>query len=244
MNSPDAKRILIARRAGTEDMRDPEAIAALEQVRRDPELSQWWEQQQKYQQSVRAAFRSVPAPVSLRDRILSRSKIVEIVGLPWWRRPAALSAAAAIALLLTVFGVWPRASRENSFQTFRSRMVGNVLRQYSMTIVTNDMAPIRQHLAANNAPADYSLSQNLARLPVMGAGVLSWQDRRVSMVCLDSGAQGTVFLFVVDGASVKNPPRQREFTQVNSLVTASWIEGGKAYVLAGSGRQEWLQSLF
>lgn len=222
-------------------MHDPVVRAALEQVQRDPELRHWWEQQQAFQHEVRDKFRQVRVPRSLRDRILVQKKIIR---LPWWRAPVAWSAAAAAAILITFFATRSPSSREDSFQTFRQRMVGNVLRQYAMTIVTNDMAPIRQHLATNSAPADYALPGNLGRLPVMGAGLLSWQDRRVSMVCLDSGVQGTVFLFVVDSSSVKNPPKQREYAPVNSLNTASWMEDGKAYVLAGSGGSEWLRSLF
>ena len=222
-------------------MHDPGVVAALEQAQRDPELQRWWEQQRTFNNEVRENMRRMPVPRSLPGRIRAGKKIVS---LPWWRAPVAWSAAAAIALLITFFATRSRSPGEDSFQVFRSRMVGNVLRQYAMTIETNDMSPIRQHLAANNAPADYVLPGNLARLPVMGAGLLSWRDRRVSMVCLDSGAQGTVFLFVVDGSSVKNPPAQREYTPVNSLTTASWTEGGKAYVLAGSGGQEWLRGLF
>lgn len=241
MNSADAKRILIACRPGTEDMHDPGVRAALEQVERDPDLQKWWTQQQTFQYEVRENLRRVPVPGSLRDKILARTKVVEI---PWWRTPVAWSAAAAAVLLITFFAMRSPSAREGSFQTFRSRMVGNVLRQYAMTIETNDMAPIRQHLATNNAPSDYVLPGNLTRLPVMGAGLLSWRDRRVSMVCLDSGTQGTVFLFVVDASSVNNPPTRREYAPVNSLNTASWTEGGKAYVLAGSGGPEWLRSLF
>ena len=241
MNSADAKRILIACRPGTEDMHDPGVGAALEQVQRDPELQRWWGQQQAFHNMAREDMRQMPVPRSLPGRIRAGKKIVS---LPWWRAPVAWSAAAAIALLITFFATRSRSPGEDSFQVFRSRMVGNVQRQYAMTIETNDMSPIRQHLATNNAPADYVLPGNLARLPVMGAGLLSWRDRRVSMVCLDSGAQGTVFLFVVDGSSVKNPPAEREYTPVNSLNTASWTENGKAYVLAGSGGQEWLRGLF
>ena len=222
-------------------MDDPGVRAALEQVQGDPELQRWWEQQQAFHDEVRERMRQMPVPRSLRSRILARTKIIQ---LPWWRAPIAWSAAAAIAILITFFTTRSPSPREDSFQTFRARMVGNVLRQYAMTIVTNDMAPIRQHLATNSAPADYVLPGNLGRLPVMGAGLLSWRDQRVSMVCLDSGAQGTVFLFVVDGASVKNPPQRREYAPVNSLNTASWTEDGKAYVLAGSGGPEWLRSLF
>jgi len=240
VNNAEAKKILIACRPGTDDLRSPEAEAALELARRDPELRQWWHRQQVFQSDVKRSLGAVPVPHDLRDRILAGTKVVK---LPLWGRTAVLSAAAAVILLLGVVAVWQRPSAETSFETFRSRVARAVLRQYRMDITTNDMGQIRQFLAAHHAPADYVLPQNLERLPAMGAGVLSWRDRRVSMVCLDSGPQGTVFLFVVDVSSVKNAPRRREFAPVSELNTVSWSEGGKAYVLAGSGGKAWLEGL-
>jgi hypothetical protein len=121
-------------------------------------------------------------------------------------------------------------------------MVGAVLRQYTMDIVTNDMSGIRRFLASRQAPADYVLPPGLATLPASGAGVLSWQSQRVSMVCLDSPDQGTLFLFVVDQAAVRSSPAaQPQFQQVNKLMTVSWSQGGKVYLLAGSGGRENLQ---
>jgi hypothetical protein len=241
VNSADARKILIACRPGTDDLRTEEALAALEQARRDPELQRWWEQQQAFQQRTQESFRGVPAPGYLRERILTQAKIVAP---PWWRRPAGWKAAAAIALLFAVVAVWQRPSPEDSFQTFRSRMVRNVLRQYRMDLETNDMAQIRQFLTGQKAPADYVLPKNLDALTPLGAGVLSWQDRRVSMVCLDSGAQGTLFVFVVDRGAVKKAPAQREYAVVSELMTVSWSEGGKTYVLAGQGGKESLQRFF
>lgn len=240
MNNAEAKNILIACRPGTDDLRSAEAGAALEFVMRDPELRRWWHQQQEFQKEAKRAFGEIPVPHDLREEILSRAKVVK---LPVWRRPAVLSAAAVIALLLLIMAVWRKPSAENSFQTFRSRMVQTVLRQYRMDITTTNMAQIRQFLATNNAPADYVLPQNTAKLPAMGAGLLSWQDRRVSMVCLDSGAPGVVFLFVVDEASTRNAPHQREFAHVIELNTVSWTNGGKTYVLAGSGGKDWFEGM-
>jgi hypothetical protein len=241
VNSAEAKKILIACRPGTDDVRTEEALAALDQTRRDPELQCWWEQQQAFHQRARESFRGVAPPGYLRDRILSQPKIVTPA---WWRHPAAWKAAAAIALLFVIVAVWQRPSAEDSFQTFRSRMVRTVLRQYRMDIQTNDPTQIRQFLAAQKAPADYVLPKKLDALPALGTGILSWQDRRVSMVCLDSGAQGTLFLFVVDGTAVKNTPAGREYAAVSQLMTVSWSEGGKTYVLAGQGGKEVLQRFF
>ncbi|HMJ91245.1 MAG TPA: hypothetical protein VK530_15600, partial [Candidatus Acidoferrum sp.] len=90
---------------------------------------------------------------------------------------------------------------------------------------------------------DYELPPKLNDLPLMGAGVLSWRDRRVSMVCLDSKRKGMLFLFVVDTSSLKAPPLQQEVAPVGSLNTVSWTAGGKTYLLAGSLEKEELTQL-
>lgn len=240
MNSTEAKQILIACRPGSEDLRSPEARAAIELVQRDPELRAWWEQHEAFQNEARRAFRDVPVPSHLRDKLLARAKTVEV---PFWRRPIVWSAAAAVLIFLGALSFWKQPSAEDSFATFRSRMVQSVLRQYRMDIMTNDMGYIRQYLASRQAPANYKLPPGLERLPAMGAGVLSWQDRKVSMVCLDSGEKGTLFLFVVDKESVQNPPKDRMSAMVKELDTVAWTEAGEAYVLVGPGGKEWLNQV-
>jgi hypothetical protein len=118
--------------------------------------------------------------------------------------------------------------------------VRGVQRTYpAMEVVTNDMKQVRQFLANRKAPADYTLPPGLARLPVIGAGVLTWQGQEVSMVCLDSINRGTLFLFVLDRSTVKEPPpREPEFTQIFEMMTASWTQDGKVYLLAGHGGME------
>jgi hypothetical protein len=240
VNSAEAKRILIACRPGTDDLRAPDAVAALEFARRDPVLRQWWQQQQKFHEQAQSAFQDIPVPPQLRDQILFRAKILK---LPWWRNVRVLGAAAAVIILLPLVGLWPRSSHESSFETFRARMVRNVLRQYRMDVVTNDMAQIRQFLATNKAPADYTLRGKLPEFLPTGAGVMSWRDQRVSMVCLDGGQRGTLFLFVVDRHSVNGAPAAPAYAHVNELGTVSWSDGDKAYVLAGKNEQTWLEKI-
>lgn len=241
MNSAEARQILIACRPGTDDLRTPEAVEALEVVRRDPELVRWWQAQRAWHGEVRAALVGIPVPAGLPERILSRARIIE---LPWWRRPVVWQVAAAVVLLAALALFFLRPAREDTFDIFRSRMVGNVLRQYAMDVTTNDLPAIRAHMAARQAPSDFVLPAGLEKLPALGGGVLGWRDRRAAMVCLDSQTQGTLFLFVVDSNSVQRPPGQRAFSNVKGLETASWSAGGRTYVLAGSGSREWLQAFF
>ena len=243
MNATEAKTILLAWRPGHGDVRDPDVAAALELARNDPALKAWLERHGEYQRAVAKNFQEIPVPADLRARLLARPKI--IAPLAWWRKPGWLSAAAAVALLLGLAAWWVRPPAENSLPVFRSRMVGAVLRQYTMDIVTNDMTQVRAYLASRRAPSDYVLPEKLNRLPLTGAGVLSWRGERVSMVCLEAATKDTLFLFVVDGASVDGTTGSAtEFTQVNKLTTASWTQGGRTYVLAGSGSRESLQQYF
>ena len=232
MNSAQAKTILIACRPGTDDLRTPEADEALELARQDPELRAWWKDQQRFHEQISASLGGIEAPDHLRDSILARARTVK---LPLWRQPAALAAAAAIVLLLSAVAIWRNQSpADDSFEIFRSRMVRNVLRQYRMDITTADMTRVRQFLATNNAPADFVFPPKVNHLPVMGAGLLSWRDRRVSMVCLDGGTNGTVFVFIVDSRALSQVPRERELAQISDLNTVSWSDAGKIYVMAGT----------
>jgi len=241
VNTLEAKRILLAWRPGHGDLRDPEVAGALDQARREPLLHEWLERHTAFQRSMQQCFQQIPVPANLRDQILASSKISRLA--PPWRQPGWLAAAAAILLLLGLAAWWFKPLSADSFQTFRDRTVRGVQRVYpAMGIVTNDMAQIRRYLATNHAPSDYVLTAGLKRLPATGAGVLTWQSQPVSMVCLDSIDQGTLFLFVLERSTAKGAPSSApEFVRIGKLMTASWSEGPKTYLAAGAGGMEALQ---
>lgn len=230
MTAEHAKRTLLAARPGTDDMRDPAVVQALDFVSRHAELAQWWEGQTQFHNDARTTMRGVSAPEQLRDRLLAEQKILRV---PFWRQPSALATAAAIVMLGVAALIVSRPRPQDDLATFRSRMVRNVLRQYVLTIQTNDMAALRQQFAANHAPSDFALPATLARVPLLGGGVLSWRDKKVAMVCFDAARQGTWYLFVVDAHSVQGLPPRAEFADVSTLRTVSWASDGRTFVLAG-----------
>jgi uncharacterized membrane protein YbaN (DUF454 family) len=243
VNSLEAKTILLGWRPGHGDLRDAEVASALEQAKRDPALNEWLEQHAAFQRTVARSFQQIPVPADLRARILARPR--NVVAGPWWRRPGWMAAAAAVVLLLGLAAWWFQPLPENSLSVFRSRMVKTVLRQYAMEIVTNDMAQVRAHLDNHRAPSNYVLPGKLGRQPVLGAGVLSFGAEKVSMVCLESVSQGTLFLFVVNRDALQGPvPDTAEFVQVSKLMTVTWNQGGLTYVLAGSGGRGALERYF
>jgi hypothetical protein len=238
LNSSEAKKILLAWRPGHGDLRDPQVAEALEQSRHDPELHAWLEKHTTFQRTVEKSFRAAPVPDDLRQRILTGAKVTKLPS--WSRTPAWLAVAAALVLLLGLSAHWFKPPAANSFEKFRDRTVRGVQRTYpAMELVTDDMNQIRQFLANRKAPADYVLPPGLSRLPVIGAGILTWQGKEVSMICLDSTNRGTLFLFVLDRSTVKEPPsKEPEFAQIFQMMTASWTQDGKVYLLAGHGGME------
>jgi len=89
----------------------------------------------------------------------------------------------------------------------------------------------------------------LQKVAPTGCAVEGWQDKKVSMICfrtgkpLPPGQQSDMWLFVVDRASLKNAPASRspQFTMVNRLITATWTEGDKVYLLGTEGNEPAIQ---
>ena len=243
MNSHQAKAILLLYRPGTRDADDPEVAEAIQYARQDPELSKWFAQHQAFQVAMRAKFREIPAPERLKAALKASHKIVRPV--VFWQRPLWLAAAAIFMALLGLSLFWLRPSVPDRFNHYRETMASYVERSYGMDITTKDPNQLRNFIATNGAPADYSLTQGLSNLPLKGGGLLRWRGNPVSMVCFDHGTGSTLFLFVMKSSSLKDPPPSEplkaEFAQIHGLMTASWTKGEDTYVLAGPAERDFVQ---
>lgn len=235
MTSAEAREILAAWRSGLPGTTPLDVEQALELARHDSQLGSWWQAQESFHRTALEALRAPGPPPGLADRILAARKVHRpsfvrsTPAIPWW-----IGIAAA---LVAVGGVWfafrGRGMDDDGFEVFRSRMVRAVLREYRMDVTTNDLTAIRGFLARHEAPADFDLSPPLASAAPLGAGLLSWQGRPVSMVCLDGGKLGTLFMFVAPAETLHHDvPGEPRFEQVNRLATVSWSRGNRTYVLA------------
>ncbi len=78
------------------------------------------------------------------------------------------------------------------------------------------------------------MSAGLNKLQLTGAGLLRWRSNPVSMVCFNRGDNHMLFLFVMNRSALKDaPPDIPRLGKVADLVTASWSQGDKTYLLAG-----------
>lgn len=254
MTKQEAKEILSLYRPGSADADDAEFAGALALARQDAELGRWFDEHCAVHNAIRIRFRQIAVPESLKEQIISEHKARSVV--VWWRQPSVLAAAAALALLVGIAALWlnsiPDKPAPENFATYRSRMVKAVLRNYAMTLETNDLNQIRTHLAQRQAPTDYVLPRALEQTATAGCGVLSWQDKRVAMICfltgkpLGPGEKSDLFLFVVDRSALPDAPggSTPEITRVSKLVTASWSAGDKTYVLAAPSDESSIRKYF
>jgi hypothetical protein len=233
MDKQQARALLQLYRPGTADAEDPQMAEALKQAQQDPELAQWFENQQNVYVAMRRKLRQIPVPENLKQEILRqeaerRGKIVDL-------RKFFVPLAAAAAVVALALGAWTyvtRTGREN-FADFRDHLVRLSQRQYAM-ITNNNLTVIHARLVAANYP-DYSLTKPLAKLPADGYAPIEWHNRKVSMVCLRADKEKQLFLFVMDAAKVRNAPAASEtdFATIHRLNSASWTSNGKIYILAG-----------
>jgi hypothetical protein len=252
VNREEVKIILQLYRPDTADAEDPQIADALALAKNDPELVLWLEEHCARQNVLREKFRQITAPAGLKEQIISertvfskqnsrREKIVLV---------AALTAIfVSLAVLAVLYFPHGNSGNENDFNTlgnYVNQMEGVAISGYAMNLATNDLSQIRAYLAQNFSPSDYTLPAPLEKTDTSGCAIQDWQGQKVSMICFRTGKplppkqQGDLWLFVVDRASVKGAPDATtpQFEKVNQLVTATWTQDGKLYLLATQGDEQ------
>lgn len=249
MNRDEAKVILLPYRHGTTDAADPQVAEALAQAERDQELKDWLVKHCARQFVLRENFRQIRAPAGLKEQIISEQQAAQENVIFWWPK-FALAAVAALVLLVAIFPFWfPPRAYDDTLAVYQNRMVGVALRGYEMDLVTNNPEQIRAYLAQNHAQSDFILPGKLKQVKLAGCAVEGWQAGKVSMICfrtgkpLEPGAQSDLWLFVVDRASVREVSGgdSPQFVKINRLITATWTQGDKLYLLGTEGDEQTLK---
>lgn len=239
MNNLEAMETLKSYRAGVDDDSDPDISRALAQVRQDPELERWFEQQRAFNSRVKDQLRRIESPLGLREKILAgrlRPKVVVV----WWRRPELMAMAAAVVLLISLAGFLIPSTNHNTLNAYRGRMAKFALREYRMNLITNDLTQIRSYLAGHGSPADYTLNPALEKLPGAGCALLKWQNQPVSLICFRLEHDDLLWLFVINRAAVPGAPATTapQLQQVGKLATATWSRQGTTYLLGVIGDRQ------
>ncbi len=245
MNNRKAQEILLRYRPGSVDEDDREVRDALKLASADRELAGWLEDHRIFQEKLKQKHRELPVLEGLREQILSEIP----ARFSAWRSRRRRVTTAVMAGVLLLFGLVFFTTRdgvdENSFATFRLRMVKASLRGYSMDIETGNAAELRTFLENRRAQASWESPSGLGRWPLLGGAVMKWQNQPVTMICFGRNEQPERWLFVASSSSIPDPPSgsERVFKKVNRLNTMSWSQNGLTYVLAGESTDRDLEAL-
>lgn len=241
MDKQSIKEILLRYPPGNDAEVEPELAAARREAEKDPELQEWFAQQQKFQTAMRRAMRQIQPPASLKARILAgRPASRKIL---WWQSPQWLAAAAAFVLLASLVAFWLAPSRKPGYAAYRDRMAKFASREYRMDILATNSAQIRAYLAGKQSPADYVVPRELEPMPLAGCAALKWRNQPVSLICFRRGKDDLLWLFVISQSAVPSAPSGQapQFEQINKLALATWSQQGKTYTLAAFGDRVLLQ---
>lgn len=239
MNIQEAKNILLLYRPGTSDREDPQTAAALALAERDPALAAWLAEHLAGQKALREKFRMISPPEGLSEQIISE-QVAELKSRAPGRRSVVIAAGIASIVLVVLGVLWMRPVPFDAMSNYRASMASVALRGYAMDLETNNPAVIKNYLSNNKAPADYVLPVALQRAVLTGCAVAGWQNSKVSMICFRTGERGRqsdLWLFIADASMMKqsNPEATPHFDRINELMTATWSQGGKLYLLAREG---------
>ena len=237
MNNQEAKLILQAYRLRGQDAADPQFQEALEQLKRDPELADWFARDRVLDTHVQAKIKdAVKPPPHLKAQLLALGRIARPA--VWWRQPIWLAAAASVVGLGIAATIWSWRSSTHEFASFRQVMVQNAIQTAGhVSFETHDLTKIEQWLLDRDMNTNFDLPVALRGNSAEGCRVVDWRGRKVTMICYVFNGKDHLDLFVIDGTRFGGftPSQTLKFEQTQGLVTASWAKGNKTYLLATSG---------
>ncbi len=237
MNNQEAKLILQAYRADGQDAADPFFAEALEQARRDPELQKWFAEENALNTRVQARLETaIPVPSGLKANLLALRKTVRPV--PWWFQPMKLAAAAVILLSLGA-ALLLLSQRPTPLASFREAMArSSAQMQDHIVLESHDFGKIQQWLQSRNMDTNFNLPAALQAGIPQGCRTVDWNGHKATMICFFVNGNH-MDLFVMDRTGLPDFPENGapQFAQAGGLMTVTWANGGKVYLLTGQSKE-------
>jgi hypothetical protein len=247
MDNREAKFILSAYRPGGQDANDPSFAEALEQVRRDPILRQWFDESVAFDAGMTEKLSATSVPRDLRESILTGVKVTRA---PLWKNSWRKWAIAAAVLVSTTFGVlvWhntrPAPMAGWQLQALDAILSSIARNESHFDALSRNPADLVKWLRGNSAPAGNKLPRDLDKLPSIGCKTFFWRGKPVSLICftLPEGRAIHLVMTNVSTESDRAIKHEAKVIQQGQWATATWREGGMIYMLALEGSRDELRS--
>lgn len=236
MNNQEAKLVLQGYRPNGPDAADPFFAEALEQVRRDPELQKWFNEETVLNSRIQTRLQvAIPVPPNLKSELLALQKTVRPT--PWWLQPMQLAAVALILASLGAILLLIPQRRTTQLASFRDTMARRSLQtQEHVVFESHDIASIQQWLRSKNMDSHFDLPATLqaGTGTAQGCRVVDWNGHQATMLCFIVNGEH-MDLFVMDSTGLPNFTGNGtpQFASADGLMTAMWTRNGKVYLLTG-----------
>ncbi len=236
MNNDHAKLILSVYRPHGQDAPDPFFAEALKHAKRDPSMSSWLREQQRFDDAVSSALASIPAPADVKAMIKTTMGASAGRRWRWWSMAAAAGLAVFLSATALVFKMKERpgglALPEHASA---AELAANLAEHHrSIGLMSQDYARVRNWIAERGGPLPDGLPPGLANLMVLGCETWQTTRGRVSLVCFVGERKQVVHLYIFENAAehpglpgISQPRIERE----GNWSLALWENAGRAYVL-------------
>jgi anti-sigma factor RsiW len=241
MDNQTVRSVLSAYRAGEACADEARFAAAHQQASADPELAQWWQDEQELDRLIGSKLENVAIPAGLKARFLKADQPSVPHRATWPRKLALL--AAAIALLAVFFGSWRGLFQPStSLADYRDEMVSFVRLDPALDLKTSQLSEVSAFLKQHDAPSELTLRPRLQQLRPLGCRTLRVRGQEVALVCFRSEQGDLMHMFVVNRKAVgKRRSTSPQFAAQGDWMTATWTDNEQAYLLTAKVSRETLE---
>ncbi len=241
MDKAEIRAILSAYRVNEPETEDARFQQAKAEATADPELAQWWTEQQELDRVIAAKLQSGDVPRGLKTQLTAWEK--RTVQRNSWNRGILLAAASIVALAV-MFSSWRGPFQPAvSLAEYRDEMVSFVRLDPPLDLESSQMTRLTAFLKEQGGPSQISLPRQLQELDLAGCRRLRFRGHDVALVCFQRGNGELVHLFVVDRKALakRTGSGDPQFAAEEDWMTATWVEGEHAYLLTLKGSRETLE---
>ncbi|MGE9294411.1 MAG: hypothetical protein ACQKBW_12415 [Puniceicoccales bacterium] len=217
MDRTEAKAILSAYRADMPDIDEAVFAEALAMAEQDPELAQWFEDEQNFDEIFAGKLADVQPPADLKDKLLALDPDRKTIPFPeqpapepassapipgqrpWWKRSSIISIAATVVILFGFGAILLDPSQveaEPDLDQYYDRIGEHFARDPKLSANISDLDQIRHQLNSSGLRAPGMLPPKVDALAEVGFGTFEINGKLISFI--EMKGDDTFCLYLLD----------------------------------------------
>lgn len=245
MTHAEAKALLQVYQPHSPDAEDARFKEALRMTKEDPQLAEWYAEEQAFNFAIGRSLKATPVPANLKLAIVAGGKVLQHFA--WWRLVSwpRVAAVAAVALVGAGFFWFSLNRTESIVMASRDAIEMAQARSGHLVMRTNDLAKVREYLSKCHAPSDFTVPVSLRKLPVAGCTLVGVRAQTAAVICFRLVGNHTLSLFVMDQIEDDTIPTREgaRLVQQGDWAMAIWSDKGRTYMLSGKVHPDSLRRL-